>query len=48
MLLSSVSIHAPAQGATGFYYKERAIYIVSIHAPAQGATMCIICGSKES
>jgi len=27
-----------AGGDTGFYYKERAIYIVSIHAPAQGAT----------
>ena len=33
-----VSIHAPAQGATGFKDHSRLVGVVSIHAPAQGAT----------
>ena len=34
----SVSIHAPARGATGRYRHVAVVEIVSIHAPARGAT----------
>ena len=33
-----VSIHAPARGATGSYWRPRPFRGVSIHAPARGAT----------
>ncbi|CAP53998.1 conserved hypothetical protein [Gluconacetobacter diazotrophicus PA1 5] len=36
--LESVSIHAPAQGATGRSMRSVCMDAVSIHAPAQGAT----------
>ena len=35
---SSVSIHAPTQGATERYYYDHEAIKVSIHAPTQGAT----------
>ena len=35
----SVSIHAPAGGATRDLFRELATYDVSIHAPAGGATV---------
>ena len=34
-----VSIHAPARGATRFYYGADWGFAVSIHAPARGATV---------
>ena len=34
----SVSIHAPARGATSFFFQAADIIFVSIHAPARGAT----------
>ena len=34
----TISIHAPAQGATAEDYLQLPEYIISIHAPAQGAT----------
>ena len=33
-----VSIHAPARGATTFFYSQGQCFEVSIHAPARGAT----------
>ena len=36
--LVTVSIHAPARGATLFYLPPLARFFVSIHAPARGAT----------
>ena len=33
-----VSIHAPARGATRWFFDNRVYYYVSIHAPARGAT----------
>ena len=36
--IGSVSIHAPARGATKEYDESIADDIVSIHAPARGAT----------
>ena len=33
-----VSIHAPAGGATAYYFGGRVECFVSIHAPAGGAT----------
>ena len=35
----SVSIHAPARGATSHIVRLEAIFTVSIHAPARGATV---------
>ena len=35
----SVSIHAPARGATPDWGNTRVEFIVSIHAPARGATL---------
>ena len=36
-----VSIHAPARGATGFWFYLAGGFLVSIHAPARGATPVI-------
>ncbi len=38
----NVSIHAPAQGATGVLQRLRGNAEVSIHAPAQGATLALL------
>jgi len=35
----TVSIHAPARGATKSKYKGGSLMRVSIHAPARGATV---------
>jgi len=37
----SVSIHAPARGATEYFTRDIYWCFVSIHAPARGATACI-------
>ena len=37
--MSTVSIHAPAWGATNCQHSSRCILVVSIHAPAWGATI---------
>ncbi len=34
-----ISIHAPARGATGFFFAHKATKVISIHAPARGATI---------
>ena len=36
-----VSIHAPTQGATAYFWNLGVAYIVSIHAPTQGATTIV-------
>jgi len=33
-----ISIHAPAEGATGDGHQHEPIVLISIHAPAEGAT----------
>ena len=38
LIILSVSIHAPARGATAHKVRE-ADQVVSIHAPARGATL---------
>ena len=38
---ASISIHAPAKGATKGYGRITNIYLISIHAPAKGATRYI-------
>ncbi len=38
MVVSRVSIHAPARGATNFTARKSGHLLVSIHAPARGAT----------
>ena len=37
-MAEKVSIHAPTQGATQWYYRYKKDIEVSIHAPTQGAT----------
>ncbi len=37
--VSSISIHAPAKGATDFHKTTVPIQSISIHAPAKGATL---------
>ena len=37
-IITEISIHAPAKGATLWYYQYKAISSISIHAPAKGAT----------
>ena len=39
MALTSISIHAPARGATGEYNTRDDGVVISIHAPARGATV---------
>ena len=34
-----ISIHAPAEGATGAVSDPVVIIVISIHAPAEGATL---------
>ena len=36
----SISIHAPAKGATDYFFIQLAQSKISIHAPAKGATAC--------
>ena len=43
----TVSIHAPARGATIFQYSRQEWDDVSIHAPARGATMAIFYYNKS-
>ena len=40
-MTSLVSIHAPTQGATAYFWNLGVAYIVSIHAPTQGATTIV-------
>ena len=43
MELISISIHAPANGATDTPHRVAKMYEISIHAPANGATMTLVC-----
>ena len=38
-LVISISIHAPAKGATSLIYQKPDFWLISIHAPAKGATV---------
>ena len=38
----TISIHAPARGATSYDFKVDNILIISIHAPARGATFTVL------
>ena len=40
--LPSISIHAPARGATGLHCEPDTVKDISIHAPARGATQKLI------
>ena len=41
MVLTDISIHAPAKGATISVPKSSYVHAISIHAPAKGATRAI-------
>ena len=38
-MIDTISIHAPARGATHNLYYQKIIFPISIHAPARGATI---------
>ena len=40
--LFSISIHAPAKGATWHIVYGTNVYVISIHAPAKGATLIVL------